>query len=61
MSVTTCFIFCSYLKPQSSDDEDAAEEEREVLKLQSEKLKGLSMEDFGLEEPTFEVRNMHEQ
>lgn len=42
------------IEPQSSDDEDAAEEEREVLKLQSEKLKGLSMEDFGLEEPTFE-------
>ncbi|KAK4422026.1 Something about silencing protein 10 [Sesamum alatum] len=50
-------------EPQSSDDEDAAEEEAEVLKLQSEKAKVLSMEDFGLEddsqdetdrEPTFE-------
>ncbi|EPS66406.1 hypothetical protein M569_08372 [Genlisea aurea] len=52
-------------EPQSSDDEDAAEEEAEVLKLQNEKAKSLSMEDFGLEEdaiedegdrePTFEV------
>ncbi|KAI3459829.1 hypothetical protein Pfo_016492 [Paulownia fortunei] len=37
-------------EPQSSDDEDAAEEEAEVLKLQSEKAKVLSMEDFGLED-----------
>ncbi|CAA0811052.1 Sas10/U3 ribonucleoprotein (Utp) family protein [Striga hermonthica] len=50
--------------PQSSDDEDAVEEEAEVLKLQREKAKILSVEDFGLEdasqdeidqEPTFEV------
>ncbi|GER40641.1 something about silencing protein sas10 [Striga asiatica] len=49
--------------PQSSDDEDAVEEEAEVLKLQREKAKILSVEDFGLEdasqdeidqEPTFE-------
>ncbi|KAL2506202.1 Sas10/U3 ribonucleoprotein (Utp) family protein [Abeliophyllum distichum] len=50
-------------EPQSSDDEDAAEEEAAVLKLQSERAKALTMEDFGLEdysqdendrEPTFE-------
>lgn len=35
-------------EPLSSDDEDAAEEEAEVLKLQSEKAKALSMEDYGL-------------
>ncbi|XP_051143956.1 protein THALLO-like [Andrographis paniculata] len=37
-------------EPQASDDEDAAEEEAEVLKLQSEKAKVLSMEDFGLDD-----------
>ncbi|KZV50342.1 something about silencing protein 10-like [Dorcoceras hygrometricum] len=37
-------------EPLSSDDEDAAEEEAEVLKLQSEKAKALSMEDYGLED-----------
>ncbi|XP_022878927.1 something about silencing protein 10 [Olea europaea var. sylvestris] len=50
-------------EPQSSDDEDAADEEKEVLKLQSKRAKALTMEDFGLEdysqdesdrEPTFE-------
>ncbi|KAL6504114.1 hypothetical protein OROGR_026037 [Orobanche gracilis] len=50
-------------EPQSSDDEDAAEEEREVLKMQSKRAEVLSMEDFGLKdasqddtdtEPTFE-------
>ncbi|XP_073280576.1 protein THALLO [Primulina huaijiensis] len=35
-------------EPLSSDAEDAAEEEAEVLKLQSEKAKALSMEDYGL-------------
>ncbi|XP_073147872.1 protein THALLO isoform X3 [Henckelia pumila] len=35
-------------EPLSTDDEDAAEEEAEVLKLQSEKAKALSMEDYGL-------------
>lgn len=47
------------LKPQSSDDENAAKEEEEVLKLQSDKAKVLSMEDFGIEtEPTFEVEKL---
>lgn len=65
-----CFkIFSPILKPQSSDDEDAADEEKEVLKLQSKRAKALTMEDFGLEdysqdesdrEPTFEVTNMHQ-
>ncbi|KAL6551985.1 hypothetical protein OROGR_008139 [Orobanche gracilis] len=50
-------------EPQSSDDQDAAEEEREVLKMQSKRAEVLSMEDFGLKdasqddtdtEPTFE-------
>ncbi|KAK4490707.1 hypothetical protein RD792_001406, partial [Penstemon davidsonii] len=48
-------------EPQTSDDEDAAAEEAEVLKLQSEKAKALSLEDYGLvdqdeteREPTFE-------
>ncbi|KAL6578178.1 hypothetical protein OROMI_010506 [Orobanche minor] len=50
-------------EPQSSDDEDAAEEEKEVLKLQSKRAEVLSLKDFGLEdasqddsdtEPTFE-------
>ncbi|KAL7128048.1 hypothetical protein ABFS83_14G290100 [Erythranthe nasuta] len=54
-------------KTPSSDDEDAAEEEAEVLRLQSEKAKLLSMEDFGLEdasedetgkEPTSEVKRV---
>ncbi|KAL6573444.1 hypothetical protein OROHE_001903 [Orobanche hederae] len=37
-------------EPQSSDDEDAAEEEKEVLKLQSKRAEVLSMKDFGLED-----------
>lgn len=49
---------------QSSDEELPAEEEEEVLRLQKEKAKSLTEEDFGLEdvtdnegdkEPTFEV------
>ena len=52
------------MKLQSSDEEQPAEEEAEVLRLQKEKAKSLSMEDFGLEdfsqdesdgEPTLEV------
>lgn len=52
------------IKLQSSDEELPAEEEAEVLRLQREKAKLLSMEDFGLEdterdesdgEPTIEV------
>lgn len=52
------------VKLQSSDEELPAEEEAEVLRLQREKAKLLSMEDFGLEdterdesdgEPTIEV------
>ncbi|GFY82546.1 Sas10/U3 ribonucleoprotein (Utp) family protein [Actinidia rufa] len=35
---------------QSSDEELPAEEEAEVLRLQKEKAKSLSMEDFGLED-----------
>ncbi|KAF5452568.1 hypothetical protein F2P56_027548 [Juglans regia] len=35
---------------QSSDDEDLAIEEEEALKLQRQKAKSLSMEDFGLED-----------
>uniref|UniRef100_A0A2P2KXH3 Something about silencing protein 10 n=1 Tax=Rhizophora mucronata TaxID=61149 RepID=A0A2P2KXH3_RHIMU len=35
---------------QSSDDEAPKEEEAEVLRLQKEKAKSLSMEDFGLED-----------
>ncbi|GFY82547.1 Sas10/U3 ribonucleoprotein (Utp) family protein [Actinidia rufa] len=35
---------------QSSDEEQPAEEEAEVLRLQKEKAKSLSMEDFGLED-----------
>lgn len=34
----------------SSDEEIPAEEEAEVLRLQREKAKSLSMEDFGLED-----------
>lgn len=37
------------MKATSSDEELAAEEEAEVLRMQSEKAKSLSMEDFGLE------------
>ncbi|KAG6422878.1 hypothetical protein SASPL_113260 [Salvia splendens] len=56
--------FCIYLlKPQSSDDEDAAEEEDAVLKRQMTIANNLSMEDYGVEdtsqdesdrEPTFQ-------
>ncbi|KAE8076629.1 hypothetical protein FH972_015266 [Carpinus fangiana] len=35
---------------QSSDDEGPLEEEKEVLKLQRQKAKSLSVEDFGLED-----------
>ncbi|KAF3451037.1 hypothetical protein FNV43_RR07126 [Rhamnella rubrinervis] len=35
---------------QSSDDESAAEEEAEVIRLQKDYAKSLSMEDFGLED-----------
>lgn len=54
------------VKLQSSDEELPAEEEAEVLRLQREKAKSLSMEDFGLDdvsqedsdgEPTLEVRS----
>lgn len=38
------------MKRQSSDDEDLAIEEEEALKLQRQKAKSLSMEDFGLED-----------
>lgn len=38
------------MKRQSSDDEDLAIEEEEALKLQRQKAKFLSMEDFGLED-----------
>lgn len=33
----------------SSDDEALKEEEEEILRMQREKAKNLSMEDFGLE------------
>lgn len=38
------------LKATSSDEELLAEEEAEVLRMQREKAKSLSMEDFGLED-----------
>jgi U3 small nucleolar RNA-associated protein 3 len=38
------------MKQQSSDDEGPLEEEKEVLKLQRQKAKSLSVEDFGLED-----------
>lgn len=38
------------MKIQSSDDESLAEEEEEVIRLQKEKAKTLSLEDFGLGE-----------
>jgi len=38
------------LQATSSDEEIPAEEEAEVLRLQREKAKSLSMEDFGLED-----------
>ena len=57
------------MKLQSSDDESAAEEEAEVIRLQKEYAKSLSMEDFGLEdssqdesdrELTLEVRDTYQ-
>ena len=65
LSVVTFLTFCPYLKPQSSDNEDAAEEEDAVLKRQMTIANNLSMEDYGVEdtsadetdrEPTFQVR-----
>lgn len=56
------------VKLQSSDEELPAEEEAEVMRLQREKAKFLSMEDFGIEdanqdesdgEPTMEVSAAH--
>lgn len=38
------------MKIQSSDDESLAEEEEEVIRLQKEKAKTFSLEDFGLED-----------
>ena len=38
------------MKQQSSDDEGPLEEEKEVLRLQRQKAKSLSVEDFGLED-----------
>lgn len=52
------------MKLQSSDEEQPAAEEAEVLRLRKENAKSLSLEDFGLEdvsldesdgEPTLEV------
>ena len=42
------------MKIQSSDDESLAEEEEEVIRLQKEKAKTLSLEDFGLEDESDE-------
>lgn len=56
------------VKLQSSDEELPAEEEAEVMRLQREKAKILSMEDFGIEdvdqdesdeEPTMGVSAAH--
>lgn len=56
------------VKLQSSDEELPAEEEAEVMRLQREKAKFLSMEDFGIEdakqdesdgEPTMGVSAAH--
>lgn len=38
------------MKIQSSDDEGPAMEEEEALKLQRQKAKSMSIEDFGLED-----------
>ncbi|KAG1338460.1 something about silencing protein 10 [Cocos nucifera] len=43
-------FFSVKLKLQSSDEDLPMEEEAEVLKIQREKAKSLSMEDFGIEE-----------
>lgn len=63
LAIFLASFFC-YLKLQSSDDDDPAAEEAEVLRLRKENAKSLSLEDFGLEdvsqdesngEPTLEV------
>lgn len=38
------------MKIQSSDDESLAEEEEEVIRLQKEKAKTFSLEDFGIDD-----------
>lgn len=43
--------FIYFQKIQSSDEDLPKEEEAEVLRIQREKAKSLSMEDFGLEDP----------
>ncbi|XP_011656740.1 something about silencing protein 10 isoform X2 [Cucumis sativus] len=45
---------------QSSDDESLAEEEEEVIRLQKEKAKTLSLEDFGLEDESDEELTLEE-
>jgi hypothetical protein len=46
--VALTFLFL--MKGQPSDDEGPLEEEEEVLKLQRQKAKSLTIEDFGLED-----------
>lgn len=47
--INNCLFF-NLMKIQSSDDESLAEEEEEVIRLQKEKAKTFSLEDFGLED-----------
>jgi hypothetical protein len=62
--LTISFLIGLNFQLQSSDEENPAEEEAEVLRLQKEKAQSLTAADFGLEdvsedgsdgEPTFEV------